>query len=184
MNACFSRKSPAISFLCRGFFSLFLIVVASALSALVASTEGFAQDSFILKTEEIPAGMQFGRIPPQMKRLIKENPWVVDRGSIPALSKAIYENPAHWTIRKMVMVILATRINPYQDDIVYYGFVYRDKQTAEREYQKLARVQQLNASRSLLLRGEKSVILLFSDREDLFPQLMALRNTLQAKLAE
>lgn len=181
MNTQFSWNSSG-----KALISIFISVLILISANLFAYTQavGEANNSMILSQSEIPAGMQFGKIPRKVKKVIKANPWILDSDSIAKLSKAIYHNPQYWTIRKMVMVILAPENRPYQDDIVYYGFEFRDKNAADTEYSKLKQVQKLNSNRSILLRSDRKAILLFSDNSDMLPMMMQLSILLQQKMGQ
>lgn len=170
------RKALILSGLVSGFFAFSVIPSLSSYSKELNSS------SLILNKSEIPAGMQFGMVPPPAKNLIKGNPWVLDKKSIHKFSRAIYGHANYMAIKKMVMVILAPKNSPYRDDIVYYGFEFKSAKSARIEAQKLSEVTKLNKSRSILLQGGNKAILLFSDSEYLLPTMQRLSKVLQNKL--
>ncbi len=154
----------------------------NAISKTTAKKPKNKIQSLILQSKDLPEGMVLGKIPKSARKLIKRNPWILDRASIKKFSRAIYSGANYYAISRMAMVILTSEQRPYDDDVVYYVFEYKTESIAKRESQKIADVKKYNPRRAEFLHSERFVILVFCDNEELFPQLQEVTRMLKQKL--
>jgi len=112
---------------------------------------------------DIPAGYRFGIIPQFAKNMLKDNPWDMDQNALSRFAHRIYPDADHRRMSAVHMTIIANEKNPYDDDIVCYIFLYKDKKSAEAEIEKLTKFVEYNNDRGIVLSRENLAVYLLVD---------------------
>lgn len=138
----------------------------------------------IIKPNEsdIPAGYRFGIIPQFAKNMLKENPWNLDQNALGRFAHRIYPDADHRRMSSVHMTIIANEKNPYDDDIVCYIFLYRDKKSAESEIEKLTRFVEFNNDRGIVLSRENLAVYLLVDHIKEFSHIEKISRNIQKRI--
>lgn len=107
---------------------------------------------------DIPEGYMYGKIPRFAQNVLKNNPWNMDSAAIKFLAGRIYPGSDYTSISKMHMTILATRDHPFNDDIICYIIMFRDKQAARKEIEKINEYVGYNNDRSIVVVRENMAV--------------------------
>ena len=122
------------------------LIIASVLFFVVTAFASLNNDSLSkisLSEKEIPEGFFFGKIPPFAKKVLKNNPWTLDKPAIRKLTDRIYPGGNYNNITAIHMTIMAKKKTPYGDDIVCYLILFKEGKSATDEIENnMYRIQQ------------------------------------------
>jgi uncharacterized protein YeeX (DUF496 family) len=166
--------------------ALLLTTLSIFIFIFIASTKAMYSSSVIDKikpgNDDIPAGFVIGQIPGFAKNLLKTNPWNFDHDAIRKMTGRIYPGGEYSKVSGIHMTILAKQRNPYNDDIMCYIMLFRDKTSAAEEIGKLDEYVKNNSDRSILLEKENLAIYLCVDSVEDYPHIKTISENLQKKL--
>jgi len=131
---------------------------------------------------DLPEGFMFGRIPGFAQKVLKGNPWLMDRRAMKRLASRIYPDGDFSKMSAVHMTIMADTKTPFGDDIVCYIIVYRDKSSAKGEIKKLLKFAGYNNDRVLVLSKENMVVFLHVDDTINFHHIQELAGKMGRKL--
>ena len=161
---------------------------AFAFVALIFTSAGHSEysDAVIEKLKinstEIPDGFVYGQVPDFAKKVLKENPWLMDRDAIKHLTGRIYPGGDSNQVNKIHMTILADKEHPFGDDIVCYIILYNDARTAKDEIVKVNEYVGFNSDRSIALVRDNMVIYLCVDDVNHYHYIREFANMLEHRL--
>ena len=115
-------------------------------------------DKLKLVNTDVPEGYVYGKIPGFAQKVLKANPWSLDNYAIRRLTPRIYPGGDYNKIDKIHMTILASRDNPYGDDIVCYIILYRDNYSAKNEIVKINEYVGYNNDRSIVVTRDNMAV--------------------------
>ncbi len=116
-----------------------------------------------LGSNDIPSGFIVGKVPPGVKKVLKNNPWNMDRPAIRRLSRHIYPGGDYNKIMGIHMTILANAKQPYGDDIVCYCILFRDEASTRDEVKKLKDFVGFNKDRAIIIEKDNLAVYLHVD---------------------
>jgi len=135
-----------------------------------------------ISTNEIPEGFMFGKVPDFAKRVLKDNPWLMDRDAIKFLTGRIYPGGDFNQVSKIHMTILADREHPFGDDIVCYIILYNDAKTAKNEIMKINEYVGFNSDRSIALSRDNMVVYFCVDDINHYHYIREFADAFQSRL--
>ena len=138
-------------------------------------------DKIRLVKSDIPAGFIYGTVPQYAKKVLKDNPWEMDRNAIRKLADKIYPGGDYSKISGIHVSILAKKNKPYGDDIVCYVIYYRDTLSAKAEIQKIKEFAGYNQDRVIVHSKDNCVIYLHVDDIKDFPLILQIGEKIQAR---
>jgi hypothetical protein len=169
----------------KKYLTLFISVVCAVLFIFPlagAEFKGDVIDRIKLSGDDIPQGFTYGNLPPFARKVLKENPWKMDRGAIKTLAPKIYPGGDGSKISAMYVAILARTERPFGDDMVCYIIIYNDTRTAADEIKKLSDFVRYNNDRAIVLSRENMAVFLHVDDITNFPLLGAMASRIEARL--
>ncbi len=113
--------------------------------------------------DDIPQGFIYGTIPPFAKKVLKDNPWKMDKSAIKTLASKIYPGGDSNKIADIYVTILARSEHPYGDDMVCYIIIYHDIKSAADEIRKLSDFVKYNNDRAIVISRENMAVFLHVD---------------------
>lgn len=116
-----------------------------------------------LMEQDIPEGYTFGKIPAFARKVLKNNPWMMDSKAIQRLTKMIYPDGNYAMIKSIHVTILADKKTPFGDDIVCYIILYHNSHTAKDEIKKIVRYVDFNSDRAVLIMKMNLVVFFHVD---------------------
>ncbi len=131
---------------------------------------------------DIPEGYRFGIIPDFAKNMLKENPWSLDENALGRFAHRIYPDADNNRMSAVHMTIIANEKNPYDDDIVCYIFLYKDKKSAESEINKLTKFVENNNDRGLVLSRENLAVYLLVDHIKEYRHIENISKNIQKRM--
>jgi len=137
-----------------------------------------------IKQEDLPKGFMFGKIPDFAKKVLKNNPWRMDRKAITVLAGKIYPGGDHNSIADIHSSIIARSSSPYGDDIVCYIILYRNSRVSKKEMAKLKSYTDFNNMRALVIERKNLAVFMFSDETRTLPLLMKLSEKITKRIDE
>lgn len=139
-------------------------------------------DTVKITQEDLPKGFMFGKIPDFAKKILKNNPWRMDRHAIKMLTGKIYPGGDYNSVADIHSSILARSATPYGDDIVCYIILYRDSGSSKKELAKLKSYSDFNNMRSLVIQRKNLAVFIFSDETRTLPLLMELSGKITKRI--
>lgn len=163
---------------------LFLTAVSVVFLSPLAGAQytGGIVEKIRLSSGDIPQGFAYGNIPPFAKKILKENPWSMDKSAIRALTSRIYPGGESARVSAIHVTILARNYTPYGDDIVCYIIVFNDSSEAKAELKKLTDFAGFNSDRVIVLSRENMAVFLHVDDADDFPLIRDMAGKLEERL--
>jgi hypothetical protein len=152
---------------------------------LTNSSSEFKSDIFekIRPTEkDMPAGYIYGKIPRIYQSILKDNPWIMDARAVKKLADKIYPGGDSGKIAGIHMSIIANEKKPYNDDIVCYIIVFRDKNSARSELRKLNDFAGYNSDRVILIMRDSMAVLMFVDNTGNMGLLREMAGIIEVRL--
>ncbi len=164
---------------------ILLTTLVCLIAIAAAGTARYRPDIFEkvkLTSNDIPRGFVIGKVPPAVRRVLKNNPWKLDRTAIRRLSRHIYPGGDYSKILGIHMTILASARQPYGDDIVCYCILYRDETSARNEIKKLKDFVGFNRDRAIILEKENLAIYLHVDSTTDFHHIHSIAEKIKTRL--
>ncbi len=165
----------------------FFIAVAMFLFSIldVSSSLDFRSDvieRIRIKEADVPAGFAYGKIPTFARKVLKENPWMMDQQAIRFLAGRIYPGGDPSRIESIHSTIMADKKRPFNDDIVCYIILYKDSASSREETKKIKNYTELNPSRVMFLQNENVTVFMFVDDPKNMNHLAAISKTIDDRL--
>lgn len=137
----------------RSYIQTFGIVLTIFIFAIMAtaSLPATSYDSLRIADDDMPSGFVYGQIPDFAKKVLKGNPWDLDRAAINRLTDRIYPDGTASRVKAVHMTILARKKNPFSDDIVCYILHFYSPQDAQKEFKKLKNYVDANNDRAVVI---------------------------------
>jgi len=166
---------------------LAVTVMVFALSVFIfplagAEYKGDTIDKIRLIDADIPQGFVYGSVPPFAKKVLKGNPWKMDREAIKRLAGKIYPDGNYMKIEDIHVSILARNSTPYGDDIVCYIIVYKNISESKPEIKKIMDYAGFNRDRVIVLSRENMVVFLHVDDVTDFPLIRDMARKIEDRL--
>jgi hypothetical protein len=139
-------------------------------------------DKLKIESTEIPEGFMYGRIPGFAQRVLKDNPWRMDRDAIKHLAGRIYPGGNSAVMNAIHMTIIANADNPFGDDIVCYIILYNDSRSAKAEIAKVVEYVGYNSDRSIALVRDNMVVYYCVDDVDHFHYIREMAERTRSRL--
>ena len=162
------------------FAFLVLIISVSNLTGLPEDGTSII-DKMKLMQEDIPEGYMYGLIPDFAKKVLKQNPWNMDRNAIKTLAEKIYPGGDYNQISSIHVTILARKETPHGDDIVCYIIKYKDSKAAKNEISKISEYVGFNGDRAILSIMDNIAIFLHVDDKDDFHIIRKMEKTIKER---
>jgi len=169
----------------KRFLTVFMLICVSIFLVLPlegAEYKGDIIDRIKLNQNDLPSGFTFGSVPPNAKKVIKENPWKMDKEAIKRLASHIYPGGDPLKIANIHITIMTHPTTPYGDDMVCYIIVYNDNSSAKGEMKKLVEFAGFNSDRVIVLSRENMAIYLHVDDTKNFPLLKDIALKLEGRI--
>lgn len=131
---------------------------------------------------ELPENFVFGTIPRFAKKVLKNNPWTLDDAAMKKMISRIYPGGDYQSVSKVHMTIFANKKNPYKDDFVCYIILYKNKNTAKKELEKLTSYNGYNSDRTILISKENMAVFLLADDIANYRYIQEMANSMQEKI--
>ncbi|MDY6933218.1 MAG: hypothetical protein SVZ03_03230 [Spirochaetota bacterium] len=152
------------------------------LSPIMANLGNDIIDKIKPTESDIPNGFMYGIIPDYARKILKENPWAMDKNAIKKLTDKIYPQGDYKKISKIHMTIMAKKETPHGDDIVCYIIQFRDRASAKVEIEKLAEFVEFNKDRSIVVTKENMVVYLHVDDVENFHIIRKMSKKIEKNL--
>lgn len=166
-------------------FTVFILICVSVFSILPlvgAEYKGDIIDRIKLSPDDIPGGFAFGSVPPGARKVIKENPWKMDKEAIRRLASHIYPGGDPMKIATIHVTIMTHPDTPFGDDIVCYIILYKDSSSAKGEMNKLVEFAGFNSDRVIVLTRDNMAIYLHVDDTKNFPLLKEIALKIEERI--
>ncbi len=163
-------------------FLIAVLILLGAVRTQAADFNGEIIDTIRIKQEDLPKGFMFGKIPDFAKKVLKNNPWRMDKQAIKVLAGKIYPGGDYNSITDIHSSILARSASPFGDDIVCYIILYRDVRSSKSEFAKLKSYSDYNNMRTLLIQRKNLAVFMFSDETRTLPLLMKLSEKITKRI--
>jgi len=159
-----------------------ILIISFLVTNLLSMSNLDSIDKIKILSSDIPAGFQVGKIPGFAKQVLKNNPWKLDHYAISKLAHRIYPGGEKNNISDVHMTILASKKNPYGDDIVCYIFRFKDNKKAKIETKKIKDFVKYNRDRSILLEKNLMAVYLMVDSAQDYPLIETLSKSIKSKM--
>lgn len=142
---------------------LFILLIMN-ITVFAFSTTGIPEfhsniiDKIKITEQDIPSGFMYGKIPPFARKVLKNNPWMMDKNAIRRLTKQIYPGGNYNFVSNIHVTILSEKKNPFGDDIVCYIILFNSSRNSQKEVQKITNYVKYNKDRTLLIKKNNLVI--------------------------
>lgn len=131
---------------------------------------------------DLPENFIFGTVPGFAKKVLKNNPWTLDDAAAKKMTGRIYPGGDYSAVSKIHMSIVANKKNPYKDDLVCYIIIYKNKNTAKKEIEKLTSYAGYNSDRTILFSKDNMAVILLADDTENFKYIQGLAESMQEKI--
>lgn len=169
-------KNPKIFFISSILSLFFLLNISSAMYS------NSIIDTIKPNEADIPEGYCYGIIPDFAKNMLKENPWSLDSNALNRFAHRIYPDADNNRMSAVHMTIIANKKNPYDDDIVCYIFIYKDKISAEKEIDKLKKFVGYNNDRGIVLSRDNLAVYLLIDNINEYRHMENISRSIQKRI--
>lgn len=160
----------------------FLVLIISVSNVTGLPEDGTSLiDKMRLSQEDIPDGFMYGLIPEFAKKVLKQNPWNMDRNAIKTLTDKIYPGGDYNQINSIHVTIIARKETPHGDDIVCYIIKYKDARAAKDEITKLSEYVGYNGDRAILSVMNNMAVFLHVDDTDDFPIILKMEKAIKER---
>ncbi len=164
------------------------VIISLILAISISSAEAMYKSNIISKViisqKDIPSGFSFGKIPGFAKKVLKNNPWMLDRSAIRKLAGRIYPGGDYNKISNIHMTVMANKRNLYGDDIVCYVILFKDNIAAKDEIKKISDFAGYNKDRVILLKKNNMVIYFHVDDTENFHLIRKLAENINIKIQD
>jgi hypothetical protein len=131
---------------------------------------------------DLPENFTFGTIPGFAKKVLKNNPWTFDDAAVKKMVSRIYPGGDYNTVSKIHMSIFANKKNPYKDDFVCYIILFKNKNIAKKEIEKLTSYTGYNNDRTILISKDNMAVFLLVDDTVNYKYIQGMAETMQEKI--
>jgi hypothetical protein len=131
---------------------------------------------------DLPENFVFGTIPGFAKKVLKNNPWTLDDPAMKKMIGRIYPGGDYQNVSKVHMSIFANKKNPYRDDFVCYIILYKNKNTAKKELEKLTSYNGYNSDRTILISRDNMAVFFLADDIVNYKYIQEMANSMQEKI--
>ncbi len=159
-----------------------ICLVAATAAASIARYRVEVFSKIKLTDNDIPQGFMIGKIPPGVKKVLKANPWQMDRAAIKRLSRHIYPGGNYNKISGIHMTIMANARQPYGDDIVCYAILYRDEPSATEEIKKLKEFVGYNNDRAIVIEKDNLAVYLHVDSTSDYHHIQTMAEVIRKRM--
>ena len=166
---------------------VFLAVFIIAIVGYSTGKANFGRDiinNIKLTKADVPEGFVYGTIPDFANKVLKNNPWMMDKNAIKKLSERLYPGGDYKKIANIHVTIIARRDTPYGDDIVCYIIVYKNSLSANVEIKKIYDFAGLNSDRVIVLSKDNVVVFLHVDDVENLHLIQKIALKMKKKLLE
>lgn len=132
--------------------------------------------------EDIPTGFIYGSIPPFAKKVLKENPWKMDKNAIRKLTDKVYPDGNYSKISDIHISILTRNNTPYGDDVVCYIILFKNISESRSEIKKITDFAGFNKDRVIVITRDNMVVFLHVDDVADFPLIRKIAAKIQDRL--
>ncbi len=167
----------------KRYMMLIFIFISMAVSGSVATD--FQKDmieSIKINRDDIPRGFVFGMVPDFARKVLKDNPWYLDKAAIKRLTKEIYPGGDFKRVSQIHATIMADEKTPYGDDLVCYIILYQNTSAANKELQKISDFTKFNTDRVILIARNNMAVFLHIDNVRNMPLLKSLAGIIEKRL--
>ncbi|MFA5519314.1 MAG: hypothetical protein WDA74_08675 [Spirochaetota bacterium] len=169
-------KSLKILFISSILSLFFLLNISSAMY------NNSVLDTIKPNEADIPEGYCYGIVPDFAKNMLKENPWNLDSNALNRFVHRVYPDADKNKMSAVHMTIIANKKNPYNDDIVCYIFIYKDKTSAEKEIEKLKNFVGYNNDRGIVLNRDNLAVYLLIDNTNEYRHIESISRSIQKRI--
>jgi len=134
--------------------------------------------------DDIPAGFTYGKIPIFAKKVLKDNPWMMDKNAIKKLADKIYPDGNYNKISGIHVTIMTRHNNPFGDDIVCYIILYNNISSARAEIEKMTKFAEFNQDRVIVLAQDNVAVYLHVDDVDNFHFIKQIANHIEERISK
>ncbi len=166
----------------RIIFITILLTAVSAIFAVPGNTR-FSSNIFKELKIDVPAGFMYGKIPSAFKKWFPGNPWEMNRRTIRKIANKMYPGGNYRTIGHVHMTIIANKQRPYNDDIVCYMIIFKNKRIAKKELKKLTDYAGYNSDRAIVVVKDNMAVFLHVDDTLNFKYISDMATKIKARLA-
>jgi hypothetical protein len=166
-------------------FSILILLCTISIGIAIPAKSSFGSKDITkitIQKKDIPKGFVYGRLPDGVKRILKGNPWLLNRKAINFISKRIYPGGNSSEIKQIHMSILARKTTPFGDDIVCYVILYKDKMAAKKEAPKIFDYVRHNSDRAIAISQENLIIFIHADSTADFTLIKKLSVKMQKRI--
>lgn len=133
--------------------------------------------------DDIPEGYMYGLIPEFARKVLKGNPWDMDRNAIRVLTEKIYPGGDYNQVSSIHVTIIARKDTPHGDDIVCYIIKYKDSNAAKNEISKISEYVGYNSDRAILNVIDNIAVFLHVDDNENFSIIRKMEKTMKERLS-
>ncbi len=177
-------KNEMEKIMTRKIIIMLAALFTAGLLSLEAGTEKNSDliERIRLSGKDLPSGFIFGKVPGFARKVLKNNPWMMDKPAIKKLTARIYPGGDYNRILRMHMTIMSKKEKPYGDDIVCYIILYRDSHAAQEEIKKFTSFADFNKDRVILLVKDKMAVYLHVDDTENFHYIKNMADNMREKM--
>ncbi len=164
---------------------LSVIICFAAIGSAMSYGANFKVDvmeKIKINDSDIPEGFMYGSIPVFAQPVLKSNPWDMDRDAINRLSKNIYPDGNAANIKNIHMTILASKNEPFGDDIVCYMILFTSSESAKTELVKLTEYVKYNSDRAILIAKNNLAVFIHTDDVSNFELISGLSKKIENRI--
>ncbi|MCP4761360.1 MAG: hypothetical protein GY870_06235 [archaeon] len=157
------------------------LILLAQFSGLASNGSNVINKIKLIKSD-IPDGFIYGKIPKFAKKVLKENPWEMDKDAIKKLAEKVYPGGDYSKISGMYVGILAKKDTPFGDDIVCYIILYRDSASAKGEIKKIREFAGFNGDRVIVETKNNLAVYLHVDDTKYFHLIEKINTKIKERL--
>jgi hypothetical protein len=139
-------------------------------------------DKIKINPEDIPEGFVYGQIPTFARKVLLNNPWLMNRAAVNRLTKNIYPRGDANSIKNMYVSIIAKKEKPFNDDIVCYIIEYVSSSSARKEIEKLSDFSRFNSDRTIVIPHGNIAVFLIVDNVNNYQYIRILKDKFENRL--
>ena len=132
------------------FIIIIMLISVTAMFAIPGNSK-YSPNIFKELKLNVPKGFMYGKIPSAFKKWFKGNPWIMNRRTIRKIANKMYPGGNYRRISHVYMTIIANKKYPYNDDIVCYMILFKNKQMAKKEIKKINDYVAYNRDRAIVV---------------------------------
>lgn len=166
-------------------FSILILLCTISISIAIPAKNSFVSNDLTkitIQKQDIPKGFVYGKLPDGVKRILKGNPWMMNRKAINFVTQRIYPGGNSSEVKQIHMSILARKGTPYGDDIVCYVILYKDKMAAKKEVPKIFDYVRYNSDRAIAISQDNLIIFIHVDNTTDFTLIKKLAAKMKKRI--